>query len=83
MQLQKVFTMIQVLATYHGQEISSGYGDGYRYAIEDCIDNMPEIFKADHDTARDVDLEFIGAPAGAMLSTRPLTDYLYQARQYF
>ena len=74
---------MQVIATYNGQEISSGEGEGYRYAIEDCIDNMPEIFKADRETARWVDLEFVDAPAGAMLSTRPLTDYLYQARQYF
>jgi hypothetical protein len=75
---------MQITATYNGEEISSGEGDGYRYAIEDCINNMPEIFTADADTVRDVQLEFIGAPAGACLPKYcSLADYFYEPRQYF
>lgn len=84
MQLNKVFTMIQVTATYNGQEISSGYGDAYRYAIEECMSEIPEIFTADADTVRDVQLEFSGAPAGAGLPKYcSLADYFYTDRQYF
>lgn len=75
---------MQVIATYNGQEISNGEGDGYRYAIEDCINNMPEIFTADADTINDVQLEFVDAPAGAGLPKYcSMADYFYQARQYF
>jgi len=84
MQLQKVFAMIQVLATYHGQEISSGYGDGYRYAIEECMSEIPCMFTADADTIRDVQLEITGAPAGANLPKYcSLADYFYTTRNYF
>lgn len=84
MQLSKVFIMIQVLATYNGQEISSGHGDAYRYAIEECMADIPEIFTSDADTVRDVQLEFIGAPAGAGLPKYcSLADYFYTDRQYF
>jgi hypothetical protein len=83
MQLNKV-TNMQIIATYNGDEISSGEGQGYRYAIEDCIDNMPEIFTADAETICDVQLEFVGANPGACLPKYcSLADYFYEARQYF
>ena len=76
--------MIQVLATYHDQEISTGTGDGYRYAVEECMAEIPEIFTADADTVRDVQLQFIDAPAGACLPKYcSLADYFYEPRQYF
>jgi hypothetical protein len=76
--------MIEVTAIYNGEEISSGEGDGYRYAIEDCINNMPEIFTADADTIHDVQLEFVDVNPGAGLPKYcSLADYFYQAREYF
>ena len=75
---------MQVIATYNGQEISCGEGDCYRYAIEECMAEIPEIFTTDADTVRDVQLQFIGASAGACLPKYcSLADYFYEPRQYF
>ena len=76
--------MIQVTATYNGQELSIGYGDGYRYAIEECMSEIPSMYTADADTIRDVQLEITGAPAGANLPKYcSLADYFYTTRNYF
>ena len=37
--------MYQVTAIYQNNEIGYGEGEGDHYAIEDCMDSIPQIFK--------------------------------------
>ena len=37
--------MYRVTAVYDGCEIGYGEGDGDGYAVEDCIDSIPQIYK--------------------------------------
>ena len=36
--------MYQVTAIYQGSEIGYGEGEGFDYAVEECLDSMPSIF---------------------------------------
>ena len=36
--------MYQVTAIYQGSEIGYGEGEGIDYAIEECLESIPEIF---------------------------------------
>lgn len=37
--------MYQVTAIYEDSEVGYGEGEGLDYAIEDCIDSIPQIYK--------------------------------------
>jgi hypothetical protein len=64
--------MYQVTAVYEGCEIGYGEGDGDGYAVEDCIDSIPQIYK---DNAAHDDIRLFVRDSSGLVYTNTLTQY--------
>ncbi len=64
--------MYRVTAVYDGCEIGYGEGDGDQYAVEDCIDSIPQIYK---DNAPLDDIRLFVRDSSGLVYTNTLLQY--------
>lgn len=72
---------MQVTAIYQGSEIGHGQGDGYVYAVEECIDSIDAMYI--ENALEDIELIFNDVGGSGLPKYALLTDFFYLTKQYF